>query len=494
MSMSPSAACVLACAGRTRTGTVVDSARGPAAAADVPPAATAARRPRPAQHPADHQRRPARGRHAVDAVHPPSDHAPGRRGDRLHQPTPAVLPGAGRDPHRRVRAEQRGPSQRRPVRRVAGLRRERQRRRPPGALARSVPGYQTGFVGKMLNGYGLGLRRRCRASTTGIRPSADLRLLRHHVLRRRRPGPLPRRLRRRRRLRLHPRLPAATSRVGRRPWFLWVSHVGPHTSNAADGTQQPADPGRAARPLFRRRRCRPASSATSFNEADVSDKPPEVSDRSRATRRASRRLFRARIRSLQSIDEANRAAVRQLRRSGELDNTVVIYTSDNGYLLGEHRLEGKNYPYEESLRVPFSVRGPGLPAGTTVADRLTMVDLAPTFLAWAGALDEVGASGHTDGIDMTPVLRARSGAEDPPDPGRHRRPGGARRATAGGGAASPPPDGPSRTGTTAARSCTTGPRGPLAAGQPRPRIQPLPPACSTSCATGLDAPVHVRRP
>ena len=95
----------------------------------------------------------------------------------------------------------------------------------------------------------------------------------------------------------------------------------------------------------------------------MSDKPPPVASYPAQDVEQTTTLFRARIRSLQAIDEANRAAIRQLRRSGELDNTVIVYTSDNGLQLGEHRLEGKNFPYEESLRVAFAVRqGPDCPS------------------------------------------------------------------------------------------------------------------------------------
>ena len=143
-----------------------------------------------------------------------------------------------------------------------------------------------------------------------------------------------------------------------RPWFLWVSHVGPHVAVTRRGRYRPPIPAERHADLFADT-LPPSLAAPSFNEADTTDKPPVVSSRGPRSVDEVTTLFRARIRSLQAIDEANRAAIRQLRRSGQLDNTVVVYTSDNGFLLGEHRLGGKNYPYEEALRVPFVLRGRG---------------------------------------------------------------------------------------------------------------------------------------
>ena len=78
--------------------------------------------------------------------------------------------------------------------------------------------------------------------------------------------------------------------------------------------------------------------------------------------------------------------VEALRASGELDNTLVVYTSDNGFFTGEHRVQsGKNRVYEEAIRVPLQMRGPGIPEGVTVDDLAVNADLAPTILDAAGA-------------------------------------------------------------------------------------------------------------
>ena len=79
-----------------------------------------------------------------------------------------------------------------------------------------------------------------------------------------------------------------------------------------------------------------------------------------------------------------------LRETGSLANTVVIFTSDNGYFYGEHRIDvGKHYPYEEALRVPLAVRLPKSLTGGRQPGRsqapVANIDLAPTILELAGA-------------------------------------------------------------------------------------------------------------
>ena len=195
-----------------------------------------------------------------------------------------------------------------------------------------------------------------------------------------------------------------------RPWFLWVSHVAPHTRRLIDGTMTGLPPLSAKKyhGLFNDE-VPPSLGKASFNEPDVGDKPlrPRKTDVDHVVD-----LFQHRIRSLQAVDEANAEAVRQLDFLGELDNTIIVFVSDNGYLLGEHRLLGKNLPYEEALRVPFLIRGPGIPVGSVVEQPLNMVDLTATVLGAAGVLAEVDERETLDGRDMRPVLRGAARAPD----------------------------------------------------------------------------------
>src|SRR3712207_2552144 len=95
--------------------------------------------------------------------------------------------------------------------------------------------------------------------------------------------------------------------------------------------------------------------------------------------------------------------VEELEATGELDNTYIIFTSDNGYLLGEHRNnEQKDRSYEESARVPLYVRGPGITSETQVDELVLNNDLVPSFAELAGV--ELGEE-ETDGRSLLPLLR-----------------------------------------------------------------------------------------
>ena len=75
-----------------------------------------------------------------------------------------------------------------------------------------------------------------------------------------------------------------------------------------------------------------------------------------------------------------------LEDTQELDHTLFVFTSDNGFFHGEHRIrDGKFLPYEEAIRVPLLVRGEGFPAGAVADQLVANVDLAPTLLQAAGA-------------------------------------------------------------------------------------------------------------
>jgi N-acetylglucosamine-6-sulfatase len=95
--------------------------------------------------------------------------------------------------------------------------------------------------------------------------------------------------------------------------------------------------------------------------------------------------------------------VRTLRSTGQLDNTVMMLVSDNGYMLGEHRLFRKEQPYEESAGIPFVVRGPGFEPGVSNA-LVSQVDLMPTTLQLAGLDPDAGRT--LDGRSMLPNLQS----------------------------------------------------------------------------------------
>ena len=122
----------------------------------------------------------------------------------------------------------------------------------------------------------------------------------------------------------------------------------------------------------------------------MSDKPRFLQRRARQLTGADiarlTRDARSRRAALLAVDEAVARIVAALSRRGELDNTYIVFTSDNGYMQGEHRVRsGKMLPYEPSGQVPLLIRGPGLPAGRVSSELVANTDLAPTLLDIAGA-------------------------------------------------------------------------------------------------------------
>ncbi len=189
-----------------------------------------------------------------------------------------------------------------------------------------------------------------------------------------------------------------------RPFFIWSSQVAPHSTCSPRREQScwaPPTPAKRYRGMFRHVSS-PSLRDRSFNEADVSDKPRKIRNHGLVSRKRINRDFRKRIRSLQAVDAAVARTIRVLRRTGELRNTLVVFTTDNGYLLGEHRFVGKDVPYEQALRVPLLVRGPGVPAGERRRQTAMTIDLAPTFLDVAHAAADL----PVDGRSLVPVLRS----------------------------------------------------------------------------------------
>jgi N-acetylglucosamine-6-sulfatase len=142
-----------------------------------------------------------------------------------------------------------------------------------------------------------------------------------------------------------------------------------------------------------------------FNEADVSDKPENIRTRPLLSPQATgmaRNRYRSRLGSLLAVDDMVGRIVKTLRGTGELNNTVILFLSDNGFFLGEHRIpNGKQYPYETSIRVPLEIRGPGIPKDEVRAQMAANVDLAPTILKLAHA----SASGPIDGRSLLPLIK-----------------------------------------------------------------------------------------
>ncbi len=175
------------------------------------------------------------------------------------------------------------------------------------------------------------------------------------------------------------------------PLFMWVGFEAPHApfdydpmySDRFDSARLPDPP--------------------SFNEEDVSDKPRYVSDRPLLSERGLallRRMHRDRLRGLLTPDNAVRKIVSTLKDAGELDDTYVVFWSDNGYMTGEHRLHNKRHAYVESISFPMLVRGPNVRRGASDPRIVMNQDLAPTFADLANARPPA----YVDGRSMVPIF------------------------------------------------------------------------------------------
>lgn len=193
-----------------------------------------------------------------------------------------------------------------------------------------------------------------------------------------------------------------------RPFFLFVTYLAPHWG----GPVEPGDPGvRTAVPAPRHKgifagEALPRSPA--FNEGDMSDKPLSMRRRPRLTAiqvDEIRQSHQQRLEALLAVDEGVARIVTALRNAGILENTLLVYTSDNGWYQGQHRIpDEKILPYEPAVRVPLLIRGPGVTPGRTVSALVANVDLAPTIVALAGAT----ARRTMDGRSLLPLLQGQS--------------------------------------------------------------------------------------
>jgi N-acetylglucosamine-6-sulfatase len=190
----------------------------------------------------------------------------------------------------------------------------------------------------------------------------------------------------------------ATEADDDQPFLLWLTPSAPH---------QPMPP--APRHADNEFTDDSVPTRPNFNEADVSDKPTwlreGVDSMTPANRLALRRDHRDRMGSLLAIDDMVAGLVDTLAANGELDDTVIVFTSDNGYNLGAHRLIQKMAPYEESIRVPMVIAGPGVRHGSE-ATFAAHVDITPTMLDIAGV-----AHDDLDGESLVPTFAGEVGPD-----------------------------------------------------------------------------------
>lgn len=165
-----------------------------------------------------------------------------------------------------------------------------------------------------------------------------------------------------------------------KPFFLWLAPLAPHAAdyNANYNIPIPAPKyaGRFASLSL--------PTPPSFNENDISDKPSFMQNlpvMNQAYVDLSTQSYQARREALLSVDDMVEKVVETLKQAGQLDNTVIIFTSDNGYFQGQHRLPiEKRLAYEEAIRVPLVIRGPNFPKQVTSGALVANIDLPATIL------------------------------------------------------------------------------------------------------------------
>ncbi len=194
-----------------------------------------------------------------------------------------------------------------------------------------------------------------------------------------------------------------TGTAAGKPLFLWLTPLAPHVGGGGEDPAYPEGPAPAPR-----HKGTFASLALptppNFNEADISDKPQylrELPQLSASDIAFITNTFRNRRESLLALDEAVAKIVASLEKAGRLDNTLIVFTSDNGWEQGEHRrTRGKQVVFEESIRVPLVVRGPGVPKGEVRSQLVNNLDLVATIVEMSRA-----TAGRTqDGRSLTALF------------------------------------------------------------------------------------------
>jgi len=144
----------------------------------------------------------------------------------------------------------------------------------------------------------------------------------------------------------------------------------------------------------------------SFNEADISDKPNVIQDLTRNGDEIDAgdadTLYSLRARTMLAVDELVVDLIQKLEENGQLENTYIFFTSDNGFGIGEHALSpGKGLAYEENIHVPLLVRGPGIAPNTVITQMVSNIDFAPTITDIAGA----DSADFVDGRSFMPLFK-----------------------------------------------------------------------------------------
>jgi arylsulfatase A-like enzyme len=185
------------------------------------------------------------------------------------------------------------------------------------------------------------------------------------------------------------------------PFYLQLDYTAPHGD-----FRRPAGPEPAPRHYnwFNGARL-PHDRSEGLDEGNVSDKPRFIRDAEHLTpsdKHVYRIYYDKQLESLRSVDDGVKQIVDTLGLMGRLRNTYILFTSDNGFFFGEHRLiGGKFLAYEPATHLPFLIRGPGIKPGISTGELAANIDIAPTILQLAG----VEPDKSIDGRSLVPFLR-----------------------------------------------------------------------------------------
>jgi N-acetylglucosamine-6-sulfatase len=184
------------------------------------------------------------------------------------------------------------------------------------------------------------------------------------------------------------------------PFYLQLDYTAPHGD-----FRRPAGPEPATRhyesfngaPF-------PHGPSEGFNEGNVNDKPRFIREApylSPTDTHTYRTYYQNALASLRAVDDGVQQIIATLGAMHRLRNTYIIFTSDNGFFYGEHRLTGGKFlAYEPSTHLPFLIRGPGIKPGSSTGELAANIDIAPTILELAGAK----ADKSIDGRSLVPYL------------------------------------------------------------------------------------------
>jgi N-acetylglucosamine-6-sulfatase len=186
------------------------------------------------------------------------------------------------------------------------------------------------------------------------------------------------------------------------PFFIGVAPIAPHSNMGIGGTKQ------SDAPRYAERHAGLFSDYKIPRTANFNPDIPSGVSWVRELPKLNQTLIdyhdefqRSRLRALQSVDEMVGALVESLEKKNLLENTYIIYTTDNGFHASQHRLPpGKECPFEEDIHIPLIIRGPGVPCGSTAGVVSSHTDLTPTILKLAsGGIERPDLDGSPISLD-----------------------------------------------------------------------------------------------